>query len=135
MKDLLLKTISLGIAIALYTFVTSETNSRSIELIVPIEVGELLEGSTVISPRIPQTRVVMKGPAALVSRFLNAPPVIHVTLPKGIEGHYKIHLTPSDLSLPSYVQVQRIFPKEIELVIGKESEVPQRPVQSGDVIE
>ncbi len=127
-RDSILKLFSLAVAVALYLFVTSGSNSRVVDLLVPVELSGVPEGFIRISPREPQVRVVVKGPSSLVSKMVNLPPILTVKFPPGQKYRFVVPMQASMLALPPYAQVQRFDPPELELVFDavKKKEIPVR---------
>ena len=116
MKNWTLKLFSLGIALLLFLFVNSEGNTSIMDLIVSLEVRGLSEEKVVIAPRNRQVRVTIKGPSSLVSRIASSPPTFRIKVPDDITNSFVATLSPDALSMPPYVQVQRIEPSEVEFV-------------------
>ncbi len=119
MRNLGLKLFSLAIAIILFAFVNSDANTTVTELLLPIELRNLPEDRILIAPLGRQARVTVRGPSSLVARLAGSPPPVKVSLPDDVGLRFSATLREDSLSLPSYVQVQKIEPQEIEFTFDR----------------
>ena len=116
MKNLGLKFLSLSIAVLLYLFVHSQTNSTVIALVVPVELKNMPAEKMVLLPALRQAQVSIKGPSFLVREVAISSPAFHIDLPDDVGQRYEVSLTGSDLALPPAVEVVSIEPPTMELI-------------------
>ena len=114
MKNLGLKLFSLAVAVMLFAFVNSDANTTVTEYLAPVELRNLPRDKILVAPLGRQVRVTVKGPTALVSRLATTPPAIKVSLPDDLGMRISASLSAESLSLPPYVQVQKIDPQEVD---------------------
>lgn len=119
MKNLSLKIISVFIAIMLYMFANSQTNSSVISLVVPIEVLNLPEDKVILLPDIRQAQVSFKGPSFLVREVAMSAPSFRVSLPRDPKNREIINLSDQRLALPPGIDIVSIEPPELELFLDK----------------
>ena len=126
MKNLGLKFLSLSIAILLYLFVHSQTNSTVIALVVPVELKNMPAEKMILLPALRQAQVSIKGPSFLVREVAISSPAFHIKLPDEVGQRYEVSLTGSDLALPPSIEVVSIEPPTMELIFDTvvEKELP-----------
>jgi len=119
MKNFFLKLFSLLVAMLLFMFVRSESNTSTADLMLPIEISNIPSDTVIIAPKERSVRVTIKGPTSFVNRIVTSPPVLKFKLPPGISTRYVISLRKIAVPIPSYVQIQRIEPADLELTFDK----------------
>lgn len=119
MKNFGLKALALTMALILYFFVHSQTNSSVISLVVPIELRNLPKDRMVLLPALQQAQVTIKGPSFLLREVAISAPIFRIDLPQGVGDRYDLALTGEDLKLPSAIEVVSIIPPRMELILDK----------------
>ena len=122
MSNTWLKLYSLIGAVALaamvnYFFVNADGNASVLQFIVPVEIKNVPPGKMIIWPPVRQAEVTIQGPSLFISRIAAAPPVFQVSLPQDVQNRYVAPLLREGLSLPPYIQVVSVKPRELELTL------------------
>ncbi len=117
MKNLGLKVLSISIALVLYLFVHSQTNSSVIALVVPVELQNLPPEKIVLLPTLRQAQVSIKGPSFLIREIAISAPSFKVRVPKDVGERFKINLNSEELPLPAAVDIVSVEPPEMELIL------------------
>lgn len=121
MKNTGLMLISVFIALGLYGFVSSQSNSSVISLVVPVEVQNLPQEKLILLPNAPQATVTLRGPSFIVSGVAASPPVFRVKFPSEPNHREKIQLSADKLTLPPAIEVLNIEPNEMEFVLDEQT--------------
>ena len=121
-KNFWLKLSSLLAAVFLslivnYFFVSSESNTSVLQVIVPVELKNVPQDRMIIWPPTRQVEVTLQGPTMFLSRVSS--PIFRVSIPPDVKNRFTAHLRKEDLNLPSYVQVLNIKPPEIEFTLDQ----------------
>lgn len=119
MKNLGLKLFSLCMALLLYLFVGSESNTSEMEFQARVEVKNLPADKVIVLPANRQVKVTLRGPSFDVMRIAAAPPVFRVKMPDESAEEFRAAINRADLGLPPYVQVVSIDPPEMEFVLDQ----------------
>ena len=112
----LLKLVSLLAAILLAYSVTSERNSSVLSMSVPLEIKNPPEDQVLVKPTRRMVQVTLRGPSFLVGPIASSPPPFKVTVPERTEDRIRVSLQPTDLVVPSMIEVLSVEPSEMELV-------------------
>jgi len=119
MRDLGLKTLSLLIALGLFLFVRSESNTSVITFLVPVEIKNLPKDRLLLLPENTEAEVSIRGPSFLLTRVYSTPPSFKVVVPDDATNVYRAQLKEESLNLPPSIRVLKIDPPEVELVMDK----------------
>lgn len=112
----LLKLVSLLAAILLAYAVTSDRNSSVLSMSVPLEIKNPPEDQVLVKPIRRMVQVTLRGPSFLVGPIASSPPPFKVTIPERMEDRIRVSLRPSDLVVPSMIEVLSVEPAEMDLV-------------------
>ena len=129
-----LKAISLAFALLLWFFVVGEEKAE-LTLSIPLEIVNVPPKMVVANDPPPFIKVRAYGPRNLL-RNLSLQGVSKVIDLKGARiGEMIVHLSPDSLALPSGVEVRRIQPATVRLVLdwSLEKQVKIEPVLVGSV--
>lgn len=126
MKDVNLKILSLFVAILLFLYVHSQSNSSIVALVVPVEIKNLPANKMILLPRTRQAQVTIKGPSFVVRDLAISAMTFRVSMPVDISNQYTVRLNEKTLPIPPSVEVLSIEPAELELIFDDviEAEVP-----------
>ncbi len=117
-ENILLKVISLSIALLLWTYVAGERNVQ-IGLIVPLELRNIPAGFLVTNKINRQVELRVAGPKNLLN-FLNAQETnAFLDLKNGREGKNIYHINERNFKLPKDISITSIYPKLIEVILEK----------------
>jgi len=117
MKNLGIKLWSLVIALALFSFVNSQSHRGVMTLIVPLEVRNLPPDKVVLIPNLNQIQVTVRGPSYLLSGLAASPPSYIIRMPADVGNRHFVSLQANALAIPPTVEVLSIEPPEIEYVL------------------
>jgi len=117
MKNLGIKLWSLIIALALFSFVNSQSHRGVMTLIVPVEVRNLPPEKVVLIPNLNQIQVTVRGPSYLLSGLAASPPSYIIRMPADVGNRHFVSLQANALAIPPTVEVLSIEPPEIEYVL------------------
>lgn len=115
MRHLGLKITSVVVAILAWMFVTSDSNITKRQIIVPIEFRNINTDKVIVSELSKEVRVTVRGPAFLVQRVENSPPVFKVEIPKTTNTTQRIVLKKDSLDVPFPLEVTDIEPSIIDI--------------------
>lgn len=117
MKDnLLLKLVSLLAAVLLAYSVNSERNTSVLSFNVPIEMKNPPDDKVLLRPAKRMAQVTVRGPSFLVGPMASSPPPFRVMIPDGVGEKFQVSLKPSDIPVPSMIEVLNVEPSEFEFV-------------------
>jgi len=117
-ENILLKVISLSIALLLWTYVAGERNVQ-IGLIVPLELRNIPTGFLVTNKINRQVELRVGGPKNLLN-FLNAQETnAFLDLTNGKEGKNIYHINERNFKLPKDISITSIYPENIEVILEK----------------
>ncbi len=126
MKNLGLKAFSLLVAALLAVYVHGSSNTVMRTFVATIELSRLPANKVVVAPQNPTVLVTLRGPGFVMGKVPNSPPVFSIAMPAGVENKYRVNLAPSDLKLPTTMEVVSIDPQIIEFALDDviEKELP-----------
>jgi YbbR domain-containing protein len=87
-----------------------------ISLFVPIEVKNAPVEKALIKPMKRGVQITLKGPSFLIGPVASSPPPMRVKIPDTDADRVSVSFKPSDISLPSSVEVLSIEPAQMEFV-------------------
>ncbi len=119
MKHTSLKIFSLLIAVVLWLYVQSESNTVVRSFIAPVELKGIPEGMIVTSPSSPAAEVTVRGPSFIVNKIPSSPPIFTMTAPTGLTKSYTATLSGANLDLLPRVSVVSIEPGEIKFELER----------------
>lgn len=117
MKNLGLKSLSLLIALLLYLFVHSQSNISQRSFGAPVELLGLPASKMVLLPVSLQAQVTIRGPSFIVDDVWRSAPAFEVLLPSDVGGRYEVILSEDTLGLSPGVEVVKIEPSAIQLIL------------------
>lgn len=116
-RNLGLKALAAIIAMLLYFFVHSQSNSSVRTLVVPVEVQNLPENRVLVIPTARQAQVTIQGPSFLVAEIASSALAFKVRLPPNVGKRHEVSLQEESLGLPSAIRVLSIDPSEMEVLL------------------
>ncbi len=124
-ENWLLKVISLVLAVMLEVYFYSPDNSIEFDTIVPIKIENLAADRMIVWPpsgdKGLSTKVRFRSPAPLEEKIRTSSDLVFVIdLQRTVKPSMQVELSPSQLSLPSGVNVVEVEPSRIDLRFEKE---------------
>lgn len=119
-----LKLLSLGFAILLWLFVEGQEKMEMV-MSVPVEFSRLPQGLEVAGDS-DSVDVRIQGLRGVVTRLGHRDLRVTVNLAEARAGEMTVRLTPAEVSAPRGVQVLRVFPSRLRLLL-QPSSVSQTP--------
>ena len=120
MKNLGLLIISFIIAICLTYFVNSKSGMSSTNLIMPVVTSNLPQNKIVIATSKSQVQVTVRGPSYLLNNVSRMGANLNIKFPDDISTSYSTKISPSDLHLPSNLEVLNIEPQELTFTLDNQ---------------
>ncbi|MGI6680833.1 MAG: YbbR-like domain-containing protein [Bdellovibrionota bacterium] len=117
MKNFGLLIISFIIAICLMFIVNDRSGTSSTNLVVPVVTSNLPTDKIVVSTSKSQVQVTIKGPSYLLNNISRTGVNLNIKFPDNVSNAYSRMLSPSDLHLPTGVEVLNIEPHELSFTI------------------
>ena len=128
-----LKLISLGIAVALWTFVVGQ-ESAEVTVRMPVVISGLPTDMVMANQVANEVELRLYGPQSLVRQAANRPAAKQLNLAGMGTGEHTFQVLPEELNLPPGVEVLRISPARLRVVLdhrfSRKAEV--RPVIKGN---
>ena len=133
MRNSGLKLLSLLIAALLAWFVNSENNVGDAQIFVPLKIENVPDNRMLVRPLARQLVVTLKGPSYQIARASAQPLTIKARLPDGVTDRYQLALRHSDIPVPPSIEVVRIDPSDIEVLLEEKvtRELPVRVDREG----
>lgn len=131
-KNIGLKVLALSFSIFLWFFVVGEEKAE-VGLSIPLEIVNM-PNNMVISSEFPgSVDVRVYGPRSLLRDLANRPMNREIDLAGAMPGKMTVRFSPETIKLPRGVQVTRIQPTHINLILEPlaRREVPVKPVIKG----
>jgi len=113
-----LKFLALALAVACWWFVAGESKVL-VGFTVPLEIRDLPKGMTVTNQVERQVEVRLAGPSSLLSGLKPADISAAIDLSGAKAGRQYVTLDDRVVKVPQGIQVQRIFPSTIEVVLDR----------------
>ncbi len=133
-RNIGLKLLALAFALFLWFFVVGEERAE-VGLNVPLELVNMPDDLVISNEFNGMIDVRVYGPRSLVRELATRRISRAVDLAKAIPGKMTLHITPESIRLPREVQVTRIHPSQVTLVLEPlaRREVPVEAVLKGAV--
>ncbi len=127
------KLLSLAIAMALWAFVVGQEKAE-ITVKMPVEVAGLPADMALGNKVVNEVEVRLYGPQSLVRQVAVKPMVKQLELAGLKVGEHSFQVVPEDLDLPPSVNVVRISPDRLQVVLAKRftRQAAVRPVIKGN---
>ncbi len=117
-KNLGLKALALGLAVALWWFVAGESKVQ-VGFVVPLEIRSVPAGMTITNKVERQVEVRLSGPPYLLGTLQQAEISAAIDLSNARPGRQVMHLNDSSIKVPPGIKVQRVYPNAIEVSLER----------------
>ncbi|MGE5699267.1 MAG: CdaR family protein [Deltaproteobacteria bacterium] len=117
-KNLGLKALALGLAIALWWFVAGESKVQ-VGFVVPLEIRSVPAGMTITNKVDRQVEVRLSGPPYLLGTLQQAEISAAIDLSNARPGRQVVHMNDSSIKVPPGIKVQRVYPNAIEVSLER----------------
>ena len=115
-KDIIVKLISLALAILLWSFVVGQEKAE-VSLSVPVTIVNIPANMVIANDFPANVNLRVSGPKMMLARLSASAPTKVIDLKNADAGAIKIDIRADDFSLPGGVSINRIQPSAIELVL------------------
>ncbi len=113
-----LKLLALGLAVACWLFVAGESKVL-VGFNVPLEIRDIPKGMTVTNKMERQVELRLAGPSSILSGMKPSDVAAAIDLSGAKSGRQSIPLDDRVVKVPPGIQVQRIFPSSVEVVLER----------------
>lgn len=117
-RNLHLKLLALALAVSAWWFVALE-NKVLVAFNVPLEIRNVPRGLTLTNQVDSQVEVRLQGPSSLLTGLKPSDVSMALDLGDGKPGRRTVKLDARKVKVPPGIQVQRIFPQEIDVVLER----------------
>jgi len=117
-KNLGLKALALGLAIALWWFVAGESKVQ-IGFVVPLEIRNVPQGLTITNKVERQVEVRLSGPPSLLGTLQQTDITAAIDLSGAKPGKQVVHVDDRSIKVPPGTKVQRIYPNAIDVSLER----------------
>jgi YbbR domain-containing protein len=117
-KNLGLKAIALGLAVALWWFVAGESKVQ-VGFVVPLEIRNIPMGLTITNKVERQVEVRLAGPPSLLGTLQQSDINASIDLSGARAGKQVIPVDDRSIRVPMGIKVQRIYPNSIEVTLER----------------
>jgi YbbR domain-containing protein len=117
-RNLWLKTIALGLAVALWWFVAGESKVQ-VGFIVPLEIRNIPSGLTITNKVDRQVEVRLAGPPSLLGTLKPSDINAAIDLTGSKPGKHVIPVDDRSIRVPPGIKVQRIYPDTVEVSLER----------------
>lgn len=117
-KNLGLKALALGLAVALWWFVAGESKVQ-VGFVVPLEIRNVPAGMTITNKVERQVEVRLSGPPYLLGTLQQAEISAAIDLSNARPGRQVLHMNDSSIKVPPGIKVQRVYPNAIEVSLER----------------
>lgn len=117
-RNLWLKAIALGLAVALWWFVAGESKVQ-VGFIVPLEIRNIPSGLTITNKVERQVEVRLAGPPSLLGTLQPSDINAAIDLSGAKPGKQVIPVDDRSIRVPPGIKVQRIYPNTIEVSLER----------------
>jgi YbbR domain-containing protein len=117
-RNLWLKTIALGLAVALWWFVAGESKVQ-VGFIVPLEIRNIPSGLTITNKVDRQVEVRLAGPPSLLGTLKPSDINAAIDLTGSKPGKQVIPVDDRSIRVPPGIKVQRIYPDTVEVSVER----------------
>ena len=117
-RNLWLKAIALGLAVALWWFVAGESKVQ-VGFIVPLEIRNISSGVTITNKVERQVEVRLAGPPSLLGTLQPTDIAASIDLAGAKPGKQVIPVDDRSIRVPPGIKVQRIYPNTVEVTLER----------------
>jgi YbbR domain-containing protein len=117
-KNLGLKALALGLAIALWWFVAGESKVQ-VGFVIPLEIRNLPPGLTITNKVDRQVEVRLAGPPSLLGTLQQTDLSASIDLSSARPGRQLVNLDDRSIRIPQGIKVQRIYPNVIDVSLER----------------
>lgn len=117
-QNLALKAVALVLAIAAWTFVAGESKVL-VSFNIPLEIRDIPKGMIMTNKPERQVEVRLSGPASILSGLRPSEISAAADLSGGKAGRQTVVLDDRVVKVPSGINVQRVFPSSIEVILDR----------------
>jgi YbbR domain-containing protein len=117
-RNLWLKAIALGLAVALWWFVAGESKVQ-VGFIVPLEIRNIPSGLTITNKVERQVEVRLAGPPSLLGTLKPSDINAAIDLTGSKPGKQVIPVDDRSIRVPPGIKVQRIYPDTVEVSVER----------------
>jgi YbbR domain-containing protein len=117
-RNLWLKAIALGLAVALWWFVAGESKVQ-VGFIVPLEIRNIPSGLTITNKVDRQVEVRLAGPPSLLGTLKPSDINAAIDLTGSKPGKHVIPVDDRSIRVPPGIKVQRIYPDTVEVSLER----------------
>jgi YbbR domain-containing protein len=117
-RNLWLKAIALGLAVALWWFVAGESKVQ-VGFIVPLEIRNIPSGLTITNKVERQVEVRLAGPPSLLGTLKPSDINAAIDLTGSKPGKHVIPVDDRSIRVPPGIKVQRIYPDTVEVSLER----------------
>ncbi len=121
--NLALKLLALFLAISTWWFVAGESKVL-VGFTIPLEIRNIPKGLTLTNKVERQVEVRLQGPSSLLTGFRPSDISLALNLADGKPGRQTVKFDLRTVKVPPGVQVQRIFPQSIDVVLERTERRP-----------
>lgn len=118
-KNILLKLLSIAIAVALWSYVVGEKNVQ-VGLIVPLELRGLPQGYIVTNKIERQVELSVSGPKNLIGYLSASETTAFLDLTSAKEGKNIYHLSEKSFNIPKGIKMRGTYPEKVEIILEKQ---------------
>ncbi len=117
-RNILLKVLSVAIAIALWSHVVGEKNVQ-VGLIVPLELRSLPSGYILTNKIERQVELRVAGPKNLISYLSASETTAFLDLSSAKEGKNIYHLSEKSFNIPKGINIRGTYPEKVEVILER----------------
>jgi hypothetical protein len=117
-RNLHLKTLALVLAVSTWWFVAGESKVL-VAFNIPLEIRNVPKGLTLTNQVESRVEVRLQGPSSLLTGFKPSDISMALDLGNGRPGRQTVKFDPRKVRVPPGIQVERIFPQEIDVVLER----------------
>lgn len=117
-KNLGLKALALGLAVALWWFLAGESKVQ-VGFVVPLEIRNIPQGLTITNKVERQVEVRLAGPPSLLGTLQQADIIAAVDLSGARTGKQVVPVDERSIKVPPGTKVQGIYPNAIEVSLER----------------
>lgn len=126
-QNVSLKAASLAIAIGLYVYANLSQNAQ-LQITVPVELRNVPESMIVSSAKLPQIRLLVRGPRSALTVLPEQPVSYPIDVSATGVGKHQIQIDISKIELPRGVDILQINPVQFDMTIAPTQQY-ERPIK------
>jgi|SRR5246127_2983392 diadenylate cyclase len=136
LHNLLLKLLSLGMAVGLWLAVARDQGPAEVAVLVPIEFHHIPDNLEIASENIPQAQIRVRGPERLVRRLAPADVHVEIDLAGAKVGERTFDLTAQQIHEPRDLEVVQVVPGQFHITFDTRltRQVEVRPRVTGTFV-